>query len=193
MKKLWKIILIAIGIVFVMCVSLFFLLRGNSPIRSDEPFADILRDHAVLVQNNQWDAILGSLTYAYALHDIDGNGTMALLVSDPGRLDIFVTQNDVAVHINSFPIEDEGNNAILWTNGIITQLYGSDLRYFRFEDGMFVRFATLTSRAGIGHIHVLADGTEIPITQEEFTQISVELREGGEIVHPDWRPLAGFR
>ena len=188
MKK-WVKLMIAIGIVFAICVSLFFWLRGNSPIRSDDSFAEVLRNHAALAQDSSpWDA-----ERRYALHDIDGNGTMALLLASPGGIsNIYTIQDGVSVQIKSFPFGDE-DGARLLSNGVIAQHYELEIRFYRFEDGELIRFATLVSGVGgVNNYHILADGTEIPITWDERWEISE--RYGGDWMpmNLDWRPLAEF-
>jgi len=136
---------------------------------------------------------------AYAFHDTDGNGTIALLLASDswGITDIFVIQNGIAAQLVSIDA-GEASVAFFLSSGVfyhvvLTQDLRRETRFYRFEDGALVRFATLI--AGVGgenYYHILADGTEVSITRDQFNEISEEYLGNGEFKNLDWRPIAEF-
>jgi len=242
--KLWTKLLIIAGIVLIVCLSLFFLLREppnpnditgntndttsatNSQQTSENAFDHVIRTYAALMQDSQWaeelyhmteeqrrnifaqdfemlpeNAFLSLNAYrfedegdlAYAFHDIDGNGTMALLLAYGWALtDIFIIHNDTRTQLISFYYGSE-NYAVLFSNGTIAQGYGFQRRFYRFEDGQLIRFATLVAGTeGENYYHILADGSEAIITRDQFNEISEELLGDGGFKDLAWRPLAEF-
>ena len=189
-------------------------------IRRTDPFAPVIRAYAALLENRPRadalsrmdedqrrqefaqgfemlaeDAFLSLWAYrfeesaSYVLYDFDG--TEALLITGPwGLTDIYIIQNGIAVQIKSFHYESEGDNSRLLPNGTIVSNYTgerSGWSFYRFENG------TLQFQGGLTQsTHILADGTEIPITREEYWQIGEEYAGNWVSKSLAWRPIAEF-
>jgi len=191
-------------------------------ISENDPFSYVIRAYAALLENRQWsdelysmsedqrrnafaqgfemlpeDAFLSLLAYrfersiSYVLYDLDGT-EMLLLTGPWGLTDIYTIQDGVAVQIKSFDYEDEESTEFL-ENGIIAHRYKGEVRFYRFEDGMFQHVATLIAGiGGINNYHILADGTEFSVTWEEYRQISGEYGGNWRTKSFAWRPIAEF-
>ena len=149
---------------------------------------EMLQENAFL---SFWNYLSEHHENNYAFYDTDGNGTMALLISGRGLIDIYVIQNGVAVQQRSFPPGAEsGSDTWLQENGVITSLNDEEgsRRYYRFEDGILRFQGGLTQ-----NIHTLADGSEISITLDEYVQLREKYRGGSAVrAQLDWRPLSEF-
>ena len=133
----------------------------------------------------------------YALYDMDGKGTKALLLgvgSDQYNsiCAVYTIENGVAVQQHRQAYCDEGGYTCLLKNGTIFEqdLYAGVFDCYRFEDGKLkLKFD--------GWSRIDADGKKVDISDDEVRRLAEEYegRKNGELEYAklDWKPLDGYR
>ena len=187
----------------------------------DDPFSTIVSDQVdwimkMYVETNNVDYYDGAVSGSsgYVLYDTDGKGTMALLLGGENPYgavaEIYTIQNGVAERKLSTNDPDARDAMIqmlktgyLHTYGGWSGTYG----YYRFEDGQLKLVVGMNSY-GDGSdnffrvdptgterdyfFDFIPDGTEVPITENEFRRLVEKYGGNHEPAELDWKPLAEY-